>query len=134
MLDTRLPDAAFDLVLSNHVLEHVSDDVRAMREMLRIVGDAGVVCLTVPTPSCQWSTRDWGFADPKVNYHYRDYGADFPSRLVRAVAGLKVVVATKDDPVTGGHDLVYFCSMAEERLRLLAQYWQRAAIPLVRVE
>jgi len=132
--DTGLPDGAFDLVLSNHVLEHVANDVAAMREMLRIVGQRGVVCLTVPTPSCQWSTRDWGFPDPKINYHYRDYGADFPNRLVRAVPGLRAVVVIKDDPVTSGCDLVYFCSMAEERLRLLAQHWQRIALPLVRVE
>src|SRR5271155_4512247 len=47
MMDTGFADGAFDLVISNHVLEHVADDVQALRESLRIVGPTGIVHVCV---------------------------------------------------------------------------------------
>ncbi len=42
------PDDAFDLILCNHVLEHVEHDRRAMRELLRVLSPDGVALLLVP--------------------------------------------------------------------------------------
>jgi SAM-dependent methyltransferase len=42
------PDGTFDLVLCNHVLEHVADDRRAMRELRRVLKDGGTAVLQVP--------------------------------------------------------------------------------------
>lgn len=42
------PDAAFDLVVSDDVLEHVNDPLRALREVLRVLRPGGVLLLTVP--------------------------------------------------------------------------------------
>lgn len=41
-------DGAFDLVFCNHVLEHVPDDVAALREMARVTRPGGLVVLGVP--------------------------------------------------------------------------------------
>lgn len=51
--DTRLPfpDAAFDVVLSNHVIEHVGDraaQAAHLRELRRVLADDGIGYLAVP--------------------------------------------------------------------------------------
>ena len=43
-----LPDASFDAVLCSHVLEHVPDDARAMRELRRITAPRGFCLVMVP--------------------------------------------------------------------------------------
>lgn len=45
--DIDFPDASFDLVIVNHVLEHVEDNV-ALRELRRILRPGGRVLVTVP--------------------------------------------------------------------------------------
>ena len=87
MRSTGFPDGAFNLVISNHVLEHVDDDLKALREGLRIVGNRGIVHVCVPSPIYKWQTDDWGFADPAKNYHFRTYGADFPMWAQRSING-----------------------------------------------
>jgi len=131
MMETGLDVSAYDLILSNHVLEHVADDMGAIREMLRVVGPKGLVVLTVPTPTFRWETLDWGFADEKKNLHYRDYGADFANNVVNAAPGLRALVAVGRDPVTGLADHVNFLSYNIDLFRQMAHAWQRNAIPLV---
>lgn len=132
MMDTGLPDASFDIVISNHVLEHVSDDTKALREMLRIVGSKGIIHLTVPSPLWRWETVDWGFADPDRNLHYRDYGADFASYVLRRLSGCQALSVTTSDPVTGIADILYLFSAHEERLAALGAVWQRLPVAVVR--
>lgn len=133
MMNTGLEAGSFDLVLSNHVLEHVPDDFSALREMLRLVGPSGLVVLTAPTPLFRWESVDWGFADEKKNMHFRDYGADFPSLVVEKIPNARVLVAIGRDEATGLHDHVWFISLDPEPLRALAHSWQRMGIPLVYV-
>lgn len=42
------PDESFDIVVCNHVLEHIPDDKRAMREIFRVLKQSGVAILLVP--------------------------------------------------------------------------------------
>jgi SAM-dependent methyltransferase len=42
------PDGAFDLVICNHVLEHIPDDLVAMREIYRVLSPGGTAILMVP--------------------------------------------------------------------------------------
>lgn len=131
MMDTGLAADSYDLILSNHVLEHVEDDMAAIREMLRLVGRRGLVAMTVPTPIYHWVTEDWRFADETKNMHYREYGADFASNMVNAMSGLKALVAIGRDPVTGIADHVNFLSYNSELLAQMANIWQRNALPVV---
>ncbi len=114
MTATGLPDASFDIAISNHVLEHVGDDTQAIREQLRLVGPAGLVHVTVPLPTSWARTRDWGFADPDKNNHYRGYGADFPARMKARVPEALIVAAVARDPVTGRHEWIYWFSHANQ--------------------
>ena len=42
------PDASFDAIICNHVLEHVTDDAQAMSELFRILAPGGWAILQVP--------------------------------------------------------------------------------------
>jgi len=41
-------DQSFDVVIANHVLEHISDDLKAMSEIFRVLKKGGVAILQVP--------------------------------------------------------------------------------------
>jgi SAM-dependent methyltransferase len=133
MMNTGLPDGSFELVASTHVLEHVSDDFAAIRETIRVVGPDGVIHLSVPTPTHRWETNDWGFADPKVNEHYRDYGADFPQRVLKEVESLKAASVAGFDPVTGAADLVYFFSQSAQTLEAMGRLWRGKQVAITRL-
>ena len=42
------PDSSFDVVICNHVLEHVDDDRKAMQELLRVMNPSGFGIFQVP--------------------------------------------------------------------------------------
>jgi SAM-dependent methyltransferase len=84
-----LNDNAFDVVICNHVLEHVKDDRKALREIFRVLKPGGFAILQVPTDINMNSTyEDDSVTDPKEREkhfrqkdHFRLYGADFPERV-----------------------------------------------------
>ena len=67
-------DSSFDLVFSNHVLEHVPDDKQAVVEIARILKNDGVAIITLPGDWRRKLTRSFGHLN--YNGHYRDYGLD----------------------------------------------------------
>ena len=97
---TALPDAtgSFDVVICNHVLEHIVDDRAAMREIFRVLRPGGFAVLQHPiearpdtledvdVTSAQERSRVFGQED-----HVRAYGWDFVDRLHEA--GFRDVVA-----------------------------------------
>lgn len=46
--NTNLPDDHFDMVVSNNVLEHVADPVRALQEMYRVLSYGGMLLHSCP--------------------------------------------------------------------------------------
>lgn len=91
-------DATFDVVLCNHVLEHVADDRVAMAEIARVLRPGGWAILLVPVDTTRSST----FEDPTIKApedrqraygqedHARLYGRDYADRL--RGAGFEVTV------------------------------------------
>jgi SAM-dependent methyltransferase len=132
MTSTGFADGAFDLVISNHVLEHIADDMRALRETLRVVGPSGVVHLCVPSPMRQWATQDWGYPDSKVHAHYRVYGADFPLRTCQKIQNLHCIGVIGSDYITATKDIVYFFSTSLAQLALLANQLTYCNVAVVR--
>lgn len=86
------PDDSFDLVICNHVLEHVHDDARAIGEVYRVLRSNGMAILQVPLAESLEKTR----YDPNVENdaerrklygqydHVRLYGLDYQARLEAA--------------------------------------------------
>jgi SAM-dependent methyltransferase len=114
------PDARYDLVICNHVLEHVADDRRGLRELLRITRPNGCVQITVPTPYTRAHTVDWGYAKAEAHGHYRGYGKDFLRRLADVTPAATALQIEVFDAVTGAGGYVYLWSAGQslvERLR-----------------
>ena len=126
--DIRYADDSFDVIYCSHVLEHVVDDIGAMRELYRVLKPGGWAVLQVPISS------GTTFEDPTVTSpeareelfgqddHVRRYGHDYVERLV--AAGFSVLVdgfvrELSDQEIirfglTRSED-VYFCRKETER-------------------
>lgn len=93
---TKLPGDIYDVVMANHVLEHIPDDRAAMRELFRLLKPSGIALLSVPINATRLTTYEnpgatsaaarW--AHFSAHDHVRYYGMDFAARL--AEAGFKV--------------------------------------------
>lgn len=87
-----LADESFDVVICNHLMEHVEDDLRAMRELHRILKRGGWGVLLSPVDLQRATTfEDDSITDPKERTHIfgqydhrRLYGNDFADRLREA--------------------------------------------------
>jgi SAM-dependent methyltransferase len=89
LLDMSYPDGAFDVVICNHVLEHVADDRLALGEIRRVLVPGGRAILMSPIDVDLAAT----FEDPSVSTpaerdrvfgqsdHLRRYGRDFAERV-----------------------------------------------------
>ncbi len=118
------PDRSFDVIYCSHVLEHVPDDRKAMREFRRVLADHGWAILLVPV------TGEKTFEDPAITEpserriafgqedHVRRYGADYVDRLREAgftvdVTGVSDLVE-RDEAVEMGlseaSGLIYYCT------------------------
>jgi len=121
------PDARYDLVICNHVLEHVADDRQGLRELLRVTRPEGFVQITVPSPYTRATTVDWGFPDARAHGHYRGYGRDFLARFGQARADARLLQVEVFDPVTDAGSYVYLWTASEACARRLAG-WIRLPI------
>jgi SAM-dependent methyltransferase len=90
LCDIGLPPNRFDLVVCHRVLEHVTDDLRAMREIHRVAKPGGALQLSVPQAVHRPSTLDWIVPDLTQHRHVRLYGADLSARL--ETAGFRVAL------------------------------------------
>jgi SAM-dependent methyltransferase len=74
-------EGSFDLVTAFDVLEHLDDDVRALREMARVVRPGGLIAVTVPAYGWMWGRQD------EISHHRRRYSGRSLRRAITA-AGL----------------------------------------------
>lgn len=77
---TALPfgDESYDFVFASHVLEHVREDEKAIREIRRVLRPQGIAILPVPVV-CE-KTIEYPEANPHEAGHVRAPGTDYPER------------------------------------------------------
>lgn len=83
------PDNTFDMIYCSHVLEHIPDDKKAMRELFRVLKDDGFAILQVPLDKNRAHTyEDFSIIDPVEREkafgqkdHVRVYGEGYKDRL-----------------------------------------------------
>ncbi len=98
--DIPFSDETYDVVICNHVLEHVDDDSKAMSEMYRILKPGGFAILQVPqNTDAEKTYEDPTITDPSEREkhflqkdHVRLYGLDYAERL--SSVGFKVAADT----------------------------------------
>jgi SAM-dependent methyltransferase len=88
--DIHYPDGSFDVIYCSHVLEHVHNDRKAMRELRRVLTSDGWAVLLVPIFP-EPTFEDASIVDPCARErvfgqwdHVRRYGPDFRQRLEEA--------------------------------------------------
>ncbi|NQX76535.1 class I SAM-dependent methyltransferase [Gilvibacter sp.] len=94
--DLPFEDNSFDVILCNHVLEHIPDDAKAMQELYRVLRPGGWGIFQIP----QDLNREETFEDPTITDkeertrifgqydHVRVYGRDYFDKL--AAVGFEV--------------------------------------------
>ena len=97
IMDIQYSDNTFDVIYCSHVLEHVFDDRKAMREFYRVLKPSGWAILQVPIVADKTS-EDSAVIHPEERQllfgqhdHVRQYGRDYKDRLIDAGFRVKVV-------------------------------------------
>ncbi|MFN3756866.1 MAG: class I SAM-dependent methyltransferase, partial [Flavobacterium sp.] len=78
-------DHSFDMILCNHVLEHIPDDRKAMQELYRVLKPGGIGIFQIPQDlNREYTFQDNSITDPKERAaifgqydHVRVYGRDY---------------------------------------------------------
>ena len=89
ILDLPFEDNTYDVIICNHVLEHIVDDRKAMSELYRVMKSGGWGIVQVPMKnSLEKTYEDFTITDPKERQkhfgqydHVRWYGMDYFDRL-----------------------------------------------------
>lgn len=84
-----LPDNTYKLIIANHVMEHVRDDIKAASELSRILKADGILILMVPIIEGWKKTHEnsniTSDEERTINFgqkdHVRFYGSDFRERI-----------------------------------------------------
>lgn len=95
--DLPFKDNQYDVILCNHVLEHIPDDTKAMQELYRVLKPGGMAILQIPQDLSRATTfADDSITDQKERAkifgqydHVRIYGRDYFDKL-RSI-GFKVI-------------------------------------------
>ncbi len=82
-------DNQYDIILCNHVLEHIPDDTKAMQELFRVLKPNGMAILQIPQDLSRATTfSDDTITDQKERAkifgqydHVRIYGRDYFDKL-----------------------------------------------------
>lgn len=92
--DLKFEDNTFDVIICNHVLEHVKEDQQAMREILRVCKPGGFAILMIPIDISRADTDEESLdenlspAERELRFeqsdHVRVYGRDYFDRLSNA--------------------------------------------------
>jgi SAM-dependent methyltransferase len=120
----EFPDNSFDVIFCSHVLEHVQDDQKAMREFSRTLKPGGWAIIMVPV-NAEKTFEDGSITDKAERDrvfgpdHLRRYGPDFGDRL-RANGFQVTCVSAKDFLVREeidrmgltDKDQIYYCTKA----------------------
>ena len=117
--DLPFLDNSYDFILCNHVLEHIVDDNKAIRELYRVLKKNGVGVFQVPIDY----NRDTTFEDFSVTNkkernklfgqydHVRIYGLDFFDRLQKAGFSVERCEYTSK---LSKEDIIKFCLPKKE--------------------
>jgi predicted SAM-dependent methyltransferase len=121
----QYPDNSFDIILCNHVLEHISDDRKAMSELYRVLKPGGWAILQVPISKILEKTyEDFTIISPQEREkhfgqknHVRIYGKDYTQRLKEAGFTVEAYSWTNDNAFRNeknryglnGDETIYYC-------------------------
>lgn len=97
-------DNMFDVIICNHVLEHIPDEQKALSELIRVLKKGGKAFLNVPVfeqykttlEKEEYNTPELRFKYYGQSDHVRAYGLDYEEHLRRAGFETEKVLISKD--------------------------------------
>jgi SAM-dependent methyltransferase len=89
------PDKSFDLVYCSHVLEHIQDDLAAIKEVRRVLSPGGVAILPVPILSDV--TVEYAEPNPHESNHVRAPGLDYFERYKLFFGDVRILSSAEFD-------------------------------------
>lgn len=121
MTALSLEDGQCDCAMANHVLEHIHDDVQAMREVFRVLKSGGVFLCSVPiVDGWERSYEDYSIESAAGRHrhyaqynHVRMYGRDFITRLESAGFSVELYQASPSDCIAYGlkyGETIFICT------------------------
>lgn len=116
-------DNKFDFIYNSHVLEHVSDDIKAMGELYRVLNEDGVCMVLVPL-SGEYETlekEEYNTPELRLKYykredHVRFYGFDIQEKLesvgfnVEKYYSKDIESPDKTELYGLGNDYIFLCT------------------------
>jgi SAM-dependent methyltransferase len=128
--ELSFPNSCFDVLLCVHVLEHIPNDIEAIKELFRVLKPGGWAIVHVPIDKKRKTT----FEDSQIvssaqreiafgqHDHVRLYGLDYKDRLEKVGFLVKIDQYVKDLPV----ETVERCGLDyEEDIYLMSKPMQR---------
>ncbi|MCL2380274.1 MAG: class I SAM-dependent methyltransferase [Treponema sp.] len=119
------PEETFDIIICNHVFEHVIDDIKAMNEFYRTLKTTGWAMFTVPIIR-KITEEDYAINTPEGRLkafgqkdHVRAYGPDFIDRLrsvgftVKPIKANELMTNVKKTEMNIGNDTIFYCEKKE---------------------
>ena len=128
VLNIPFEDNTFDVVFCNHVMEHVTSDLKAMSEIYRVLKPDGWAIMQSPVyPDIEKTLEDPSITDPREreqiygqNDHLRKFGRDYGERIKRA--GFKVTEDNFLEELSEkvrtryalpNEEIIYFCEKSQ---------------------
>lgn len=101
--DILYEDNMFDVIICNHVLEHIPNEQKALSELKRVLKKDGVAFLNVPLFEKNEETlekEEYNTPELRLKYygqsdHMRAYGRDYGKRLERAGFEVEKILVNK---------------------------------------
>jgi ubiquinone/menaquinone biosynthesis C-methylase UbiE len=101
IMNIPIHDHYFDIIYCSHVLEHVLDDIKALRELHRILSPEGWAVIQIPI-TAKKTFEDYSVTEPTERQrlfgqsdHVRRYGKDFKYRLERTGFSVSIFNASE---------------------------------------
>ena len=81
----ELPDNYFNLIISNHALEHTDHPLLELKELYRSLKKGGIICLVVPLDN-----KTYSFKENDINFHLYSWSPMNLGNILTA-SGFKVI-------------------------------------------